>query len=418
MMRTRLLVALLALGAAVRLQAQTAVERVTTDLKYLADDRREGRGIGTAGLDSAAQYIAGQFARIGLEPGETEGFFQPFTVDSTAPVAAHMNIGGAHVKNVVGLIPGTGPLAGQVVVIGAHYDHLGYGGPFALDPESTGVVHNGADDNASGTTALMEIARRLRQRHAADARTVVFVAFTGEEEGLLGSTYYVKHPVRPLDSTYAMINLDMVGRLEHRKLTIFGAATAKEFPALLDSITTRDDMPFAGSGDGYGASDQQSFYADSIPVLFFFSGMHADYHKSTDDWQKIDFPGLVHIAEVASDVAWRLATRTAPLTLVEVPRPKTATGGEGYGAYLGTIPDMSESPGGVRLSGVTPGSPADHAGLKGGDILVQLGDQTIKNLYDMTDALRAHKPGETVVVVYLRDGRRIETKATLGKRGG
>jgi Peptidase family M28/PDZ domain len=417
-MHKPILVLTLAVAAATRLAAQTPVERVTADLKYLADDRREGRGLGMAGLDSAGQYIAAQFARIGLQPGEPDGFFQPFTVDSTAPVAAHMSIGGVRTRNVVGVIPGAGSLAGQVIVIGAHYDHLGLGGPFALDPESTGVVHNGADDNASGTTALMEIARRLEQRHAANARTVVFVAFTGEEEGLLGSTYYVKHPVRPLDSTYAMINLDMVGRLGGRKLTIFGTATAEEFPALLDSVTARDDMPFAGGGDGYGASDQESFYADSIPVLFFFSGMHADYHKSTDDWQKIDFPGLVHIATVASDVAWRLATRPAPLTLVEVARPKAATGGDGYGAYLGTIPDMSESPGGVRLSGVRPGSPADQAGLKGGDILVQLGDQTIKNLYDMTDALRAHQPGETVVVVYLRDGRRIESKATLGKRGG
>ena len=414
----RLVLLALTVAAVGRLSAQTAVERVTTDLKYLADDRREGRGLGTAGLDSAGQYIAQQFARIGLTPAGPGGFFQPFTVDSTAPMALHMHIAGVHTRNVVGLIPGAGRLAGQVIVIGAHYDHLGYGGPFALDPESTGVVHNGADDNASGTTAVMEIARRLAQRHAANARTIVFVTFSGEEEGLLGSTYYAKHPVRPLDSTYAMINLDMVGRLAGRKLTIFGTATAREFPALLDSITTRDDMPFTGSGDGYGASDQETFYADSIPVLFFFSGMHPDYHKSTDDWQKIDFPGLVHIAEVASDVAWRLATRTGPLTLVEVPRPRSAMGGEGYGAYLGTIPDMSESPGGVRLSGVTPGSPAAQAGLQGGDILVQLGDQTIKNLYDMTDALRAHKPGEAVVVVYLRDGKRMETKATLGKRGG
>lgn len=406
------------LGAAGRLAAQTPVERVTRDLKYLADDRRDGRGLGTAGLDSAAQYVARQFADIGLKPAEPDGFFQPFVVDSTAPLAAHMNIAGLHIKNVVGVLPGTGRLAGEAVVIGAHYDHLGYGGPFALDPESTGVVHNGADDNASGTAALMEIARRLERRRAPDARTVVFVAFTGEEEGLLGSTYYVKHPVRPLDSTYAMINLDMVGRLGSRKLTVFGTATAKEFPGLLDSVTTRDDMPFAGSGDGYGASDQESFYADSIPVLFFFSGMEPDYHKSTDDWQKIDFRGLVHIAAVASDVAWRLATRPGPLTLVEVPRPKAAMGGEGYGAYLGTIPDMSESPGGVLLSGVTPGSPADRAGLKGGDVLVQLGDQTIKNLYDMTDALRAHRPGETVTLVYLRDGKRVEAKATLGKRGG
>jgi hypothetical protein len=413
-------IVLLALAMCVvakRLPAQTAVERVTTDLQYLADDRREGRGLGTAGLDSAGQYIAAQFGRIGLEPATPNGYFQPFVVDSTAPVAAHMNIAGVHAKNVVGWLPGTGRLAGQVVVVGAHYDHLGYGGPFALDPESTGVVHNGADDNASGTTALMEIARRLKDRHAPDARAIVFIAFSGEEEGLLGSTYYVKHSVRPLDSTYAMVNLDMVGRLGTHKLTVFGTQTAKEFPALLDSVTARDDMPFTGSGDGYGASDQESFYADNIPVIFFFTGMHEDYHRSTDDWYKIDFPGLVHVAEVATDVAWRLATRTGPLTLVKVERPKAAMGSPGYGAYLGTIPDMTESPGGVRLSGVRAGSPADHAGLKGGDILIELGDKEIKNLYDMTDALRAHQPGETVVVVYLRNGQRIETKATLGKRG-
>jgi len=417
-MRTRILfITLAATLAATRLAAQSATERVAQDLRYLADDRRDGRGVGTAGLDSAAAYIAAAFARIGLKPAGDDGFFQPFTVDSSAPAAAHAGVGGARTRNVVALLPGSGPLATEVVVVGAHYDHLGKSVFGSLDPDSVGVVHNGADDNASGTTALLEMARRLTGRQGRSARTIVFVAFSGEELGLLGSTYYVKHPARPLNVTYAMLNLDMVGRLGTRKLTVFGTETAREFPALLDSVAGTYQMAVAGTGDGYGRSDQESFYTQDVPVLHFFTGVHEDYHRTTDDWQKIDFPGLVRVAEVASDLAWRLATRTAPLTLVKAPPPPVAGGG-GYGAYLGTIPDMTESPGGVRITGVRTGSPAEQAGLRGGDILIQLGDTPIKNLYDMTDALRAHQPGETVVLVYLRDGQRIETKVTLGRRGG
>lgn len=417
-MRIRIVV--LALGAVLaagRLCAQSAAaDRVGADLRYLADDRREGRGIGTAGLDSAAAYVAAQFARIGLMPGGSEGFFQPFVVDSGAPAAAHAGAAGQAAKNVVAVRPGAGALAAETIVIGAHYDHLGRGGFGALDPESTGVVHNGADDNASGTAALLEIARRLAARRAEEARTIVFAAFSGEELGLLGSTYYVKHPVRPLASTTAMINLDMVGRLGSRRLTVFGAETAAEFPALLDSVAAAFQVPVTGTGDGYGRSDQESFYTQKVPVLHFFTGTHEDYHRSTDDWQKIDVPGLLKVVDLASELAWRLATRRAALTYVAIP-PRQVAGG-GYGAYLGTVPDMTESPGGVRLSGVRAGSPAEQAGLKAGDILIQLGDHPIKNLYDMTEALNAYRPGDTVVLVYLRDGRRFETRATLRARGG
>lgn len=415
-------IALLVLAATLAgapLPAQSDTARVARDLRYLADDGREGRGIGTAGLDSAAAYVAAAFRRIGLKPGGTDGYFQPFTVDSSAPAAAHVpGVAGARARNVVGVLPGSGRLGNQTVVIGAHYDHLGRGGFGALDaPDSNGVVHNGADDNASGTVALLEIARRLKSQDAANRRAVVFAAFSGEELGLLGSTYYVKHPARPLETTYAMLNLDMVGRLGDRKLAVFGTETANEFPALLDSVASHDQMPVSGTGDGYGSSDHESFYTQNIPVLHFFSGMHPDYHRSTDDWDKIDFPGLVRIAGVAGDMAERLATRAAPLSYVKVEARRPVTGG-GYGAYLGTIPDMTESPGGVLLSGVRAGSPAEVAGLKGGDILVQLGDHAIKNLYDMTDALNAYRPGDTVTLVYWRAGQRIVTRATLRKRGG
>src|SRR5574341_1768906 len=189
--------------------------RVLADVEYLAADAREGRGVGTQRLDEAGRYIADAFRRLRLAPGNPDGggsYFQPFTISPDAPAVAHLNLGGAATRNVVALLPGRSPaLRGAVVVIGAHYDHLGLGGFGALDaPDSTGVIHNGADDNASGTTALLEVARRLASRQL--DRTVVFIAFSGEELGALGSAYYVQHATVPIDSIYAMLNMDMVGR--------------------------------------------------------------------------------------------------------------------------------------------------------------------------------------------------------------
>jgi Zn-dependent M28 family amino/carboxypeptidase len=397
--------------------ATTAADRIDRDIRYLAADAREGRGVGTAGLDSAAHYVAAAFRTAGLEPGGTDGYLQPFVIDPTAPAAAHAGVGHARVANVVAIKPGAGALAGQVVVIGAHYDHLGYGGFGSLDPDSVHVVHNGADDNASGTAAMLEAARVLAARRGANARTLVFVAFTGEELGLIGSSYYVSHSVRPNDSTFAMINLDMVGRLGSKKLAVFGAETATEFDAILDTVNTSYGFSLSASGDGYGRSDQQSFFTAKIPVLHFFSGTHEDYHRTTDDADKIDLDGAARIADFVADLAWDLATRTEPLTFVDAAPPQTTTSG-GYGAYLGTIPDMTESPDGVRLTGVRAGSPAEAAGIQAGDVLVKLGDNEIRDLYQMTDALRAYQPGQTVPVHVRRDGEIVELTVTLGRRGG
>ncbi|HWP38860.1 MAG TPA: M28 family peptidase [Gemmatimonadales bacterium] len=399
-------------------RAQQPRDRIAADLAYLAADAREGRGVGTAGLDSAARYIAAAFAAAGLRPAGTDGFFQPFMIDPSAPAAAHAGVGGAAVKNVVAMLPGRGALAGEAVVVGAHYDHLGRGGFGSLDPDSTGVVHNGADDNASGTVALLEIARHLRGRTAPNARALILIAFTGEELGLLGSDYYVKHPVMPIRSTFAMINLDMVGRLRGDRVTVFGTETAREFASLIDSLRITSGLSIAGSGDGYGRSDQSSFYAADIPVLHFFTGTHEDYHRTTDDAPKINVDGVARIAVLAADLAWALATRESPLSFVDAEPPPPPAAGGGYGAYLGTIPDMSESPGGVRLTGVRAGSPAEAAGIKAGDVIVRLGDHEVTNLYQMTDALRAHKPGDSVLVVVIRDGQRLELRATLSQRGG
>ncbi|PYO61272.1 MAG: peptidase M28 [Gemmatimonadetes bacterium] len=394
--------------------------RVLADVRYLADDAREGRGVGTKGIEEAARYIADGFARAGLKPaGADRAFFQPFTISADAPAVLHTKLGGTATKNVVGLLPGRSrALSGEVIVVGAHYDHLGYGGFGALDPDSTGRVHNGADDNASGVAALLEVARVLRGRHP--ARTIVFIAFSGEELGDLGSDYFVKHPlVEPVDSIYAMLNMDMVGRLRDERLAALGAATAKEFPALLDSLNQTEARRFDlnASGDGWQATDVASFFAVKRPVLQFFTGLHEDYHRSTDDWEKINATGLARVAAFVAEVAWTLANRPGPLTFVDAAPPASATAGSGYGAYLGTIPDMAGTPGGVRLTGVRAASPAERAGLQGGDIITAIGTKVVANLYDMTDALRSHQPGDTVVIAVKRGDQTVQITAVLGKRG-
>jgi len=300
-------------------------------------------------------------------------------------------------------------------VIGAHYDHLGLGGFGSLDPDSTGRVHNGADDNGSGTTALLELARRLG--NTKPARTIVLVAFTGEELGDLGSDYYVKHsPHGPIDSVYVMLNMDMVGRMKNDRLIVLGAVTATEFAGLLDSLNGAGHFDLRASGDGWGPSDHASFYSAHRPVLHFFTDLHEDYHRTTDDWQKIDFPGLARVTTFVQRVAWTLANRPGALTFVNAPPPAVSTTGGGYGAYLGTIPDMSGSPGGVRITGVRAASPAEKAGLAGGDVITAIGDKIVANLYDMTDALRAHQAGDSVVIVVKRGEQTLRLNAVLGKR--
>jgi len=391
-----------------------AARRVLADVRFLADDRQEGRGIGTAGLQRAGAYIRDGFVRAGLRAS-----FQDFTIPADAPAVLHTDLGGKATRNVVAVIPGTSAaLRGEIVVVGAHYDHLGLGGFGALDPDSTGRVHNGADDNASGTAALLEIGRLLARSRP--ARTVVLVAFSGEELGTIGSSYFVHHAVpQPIDSLYAMLNMDMVGRLRNARLLALGAATASEFPALLDSLNTPPRFDLRASGDGWGPSDHAVFFATRHPVLHFFTDLHEDYHRSTDDWDKLNIAGIVQVAQFVANLATALANRPGPLTFVDSPRPQAAAGGSGYGAYLGTIPDMSGGgvSDGVRITGVRAGSPAEQAGLAGGDVITAIGDKHIGNLYDMTDALRSHQAGDTVVIVSRREG--VERRATtvLGKRG-
>src|SRR5687767_11718844 len=313
------------LAGHVQAQHITEPPRLLDDIKFLSEDRLQGRATGSPGADSAAAYLARRFSEVGLQPA-AGGWFQPFTIAQDAPAARNAKAGGMVGKNVIGILPGRDPvLRTQSVVLGAHYDHLGRGRFGSLDPDSTGLVHNGADDNASGVAGLIQVAARLAA--SPPARTVVFIAFSGEELGLLGSAHYVKEPIYPLAATLAMVNLDMVGRLRNGRLIVYGAGSAKEFPALLDSLNWYAGFDLKAQGDGYGPSDHSSFYAIKRPVLHLFTDLHEDYHRTTDDWQKVNYDGLKRVADFSLGLVTALADRTRPLTFVDPPAeapPQTA----------------------------------------------------------------------------------------------
>ena len=321
--------------------------------------------------------------------------------------------------NLVGKLEGSDPArADEIVVVGAHYDHLGMGGPGSMSPDEV-APHNGADDNASGTAVLLGMAEYFATHpDARPARSLVFVAFTAEEMGLLGSDYFVNNPPFSLDRVTALVNFDMVGRLkDDGSMQVFGTQSAEEFEALLDTLDARDDALTLGYvGDGYGPSDQTSFYAKKIPVLHLFTGTHTQYHRPDDDWELINAEGMAQVAEFSAILISELANWPGELTLIERQRPQ-ASGGGGYGPYLGTIPDFGEvEGGGLGLSGVRAGSPAEAAGLQGGDVVIEFAGKEVMNIYDYTYALRDHAPGDTVLIKVRRDGEIVELTAVLGKR--
>jgi hypothetical protein len=403
-----------ALPAAAQTATSSRAERVARDIRWLASDSLRGRKTGDAGNDSAAAYLARELRRLRLTPGGDSGtFFQRWTVGNSASTR-QAGIAGLRTANLVAMLPGRGRLRGQAVVVGAHFDHLGMGGMGSLNPDSV-QIHNGADDNASGTAALLEVARVLAgRRPRGDARAVVFVLFSGEEQGTLGSTWYTGNPAVQMDSTLAMLNFDMVGRLREGRLLVLGARTATEWPALLDSVNGgRFDL--RASGDGWGPSDHAPFYARRRPVLHFFTDLHEQYHRPSDDAATVDADGIIRIADYAAELVQRLRTRPAGLTFVDVPPPQpVAAAGTGARPSLGTIPDMTDEPGGVRLSGVRSGSPADSAGLRQGDVLIGLGTHAITSLQDFQNALMAHQPGDRVEVRYRRGEQTVAVMVTLG----
>ncbi|MEO6444818.1 MAG: M28 family peptidase [Gemmatimonadaceae bacterium] len=417
-------------GAPVTLSALHADSaRLATDVRYLSSDVLEGRGTGSAGNDSARAYIARRFHALGLTPaivnGEcapacAPGFEQPFVARSVAAVRAGLP-SALPTGNVVAMIRGRDPaLRDEVIVLGAHLDHLGRSSFGALDQERTNEIRNGADDNASGVAAILELARLLKSEPT--RRSVVIVAFSGEELGLLGSAWFVEHAPFALTSIQAMLNFDMVGRLRDDKLMVYGTATATELAGIVADANTTPAFKLVAIGDGTGPSDHSSFYLKDMPVLHFFTDLHDDYHRATDDADKINAGGMARVVEYAERIVRTLGDRPDRLTFVRAPVQASAMGNSsrtGTQVYLGTVPDMGAvDVKGLRLSGVRPGSPADVAGLKSGDVIISLGGVAVSDLNTYSDALYSRAPGDAVDVVALRGGARITLTVTLGKRGG
>jgi len=323
-------------------------------------------------------------------------------------------------ENVVAILPGAdSSLKDQNIVIGAHYDHLGFGHFGTLDSRTEGQIHHGADDNGSGTAALMRLAETLARSASRPARSIVFAAFSGEELGLVGSRHYVNQPSFPLASTIAMLNLDMVGRLRDNRVTVFGTRSAQQLSAIVLLEARNFGLEIAES-DGVGRSDHMSFYNKKIPALHFFTGNHSDYHRPSDTWEKLNIDGIARVVELVSATAQRIALAKEPLNFVSLPsRPPGDEGrpGQGYGAYLGSIPDFGDNSEGVRLAGVAEGSPAALAGLREGDLIVRFAGNKVQSLDDLAAFLRGKKPGEEVEIVVLRSGSPVTVKATLRTRG-
>ncbi len=315
------------------------------------------------------------------------------------------------VKNVIGVLEGEGPHADETIVIGAHYDHLGLGGANSAAP-GVKEIHNGADDNGSGTTVLLEVARQLVAQ-GKPPRRIVFIAFTGEERGLVGSARYVREPLVPIDKTVAMLNLDMVGRLADEKLIVHGTGTAKEFDALVDEFGKEHGFEITKKPGGFGPSDHASFYGAKVPVLFYFTGTHTDYHRPSDDFEKLNVSGMRRVANLVSQTAEVLAKADTRPAYQEVAGDTERMGGGGDRPYFGSIPDFAQTEPGYAISGATKGSPADRGGLRAGDNLIQFGDSKVGNLEDFDSALRKYKAGDKVPVIVKRKGEEVKLEVTL-----
>jgi hypothetical protein len=321
--------------------------------------------------------------------------------------------------NIVGLIEGSDPaLKNEVVVIGGHMDHLGMGSPYSLAKSDKPAIHHGADDNASGASGVMELAHYFGPKsksHVQTKRSILLICFTGEELGLYGSEFYVKHPILPLDKTVAMLNMDMVGRLRDNKLIVIGSESSPSFNDMITEADRSVGLTIAKSGGDFGGgSDHESFENKSIPILFFFTGTHEDYHTPTDTIDKINSEGEATVLRLVADCAEHIADTPERPTFHKNERPVQPGGG--FAVYFGTVPDYAAQVVGVQLNAVRAGSPAEKAGIRAGDIIVKFGDRTIKNVYDYTYALQDHRPGDMVQVTVQRGNEMVTVTATLASR--
>jgi len=392
---------------------------LTEHVAFLAAPEREGRGIGTAGLEAAATYIADQFKSIGLAPGGTDGYFQPFSI-TPGPGGSP-----AQARNIVGVLAGTkAEWTAQPVLVTAHYDHLGRGWPDAHAGDA-GAIHHGADDNASGVAVMLELARAIASS-GKPQRPIVFVAFSGEEAGLAGSKHFAAQPTpMPIDRTIGVINLDTVGRLRSGKVQFLGTGTATEWQHIVRGgsfVTGVESTSIPGNAE---ASDQWTFIQRGIPGVQVFTGPHADYHRPTDTADKIDVDGMVKVATLVKEAIVYLAERAEPLTITisGTSSPAPAAGGgdpaaraQGRRMTFGAVPDFEFQGKGVRLSGVSPGSPAEAAGLQAGDVLTKLDGRDVASLAEFSAILRSLTAGQSVKATVVRDGNARDVTVSVVER--
>lgn len=317
-------------------------------------------------------------------------------------ISVNMKVEETNISNVIGYVQGSDPQhVKEFIVVGAHYDHLGWGDEHSLYDGSEKKIHFGADDNASGTAGMLELAALIAKNPL--PRTVVFMAFNAEERGLLGSAYYTKNPLSPLEETICMVNLDMIGRLKDNKLNVHGIGSSSKWKELIDEVNKQYNFTIATGEDGFGPSDHASFYAKDKPVLFLFTGLHADYHRPTDTPDKINYAGESQVVKFVETVLRKIGDMPEKPDFMKV--KTTQSQSTTFNVIFGVIPDYSDHPKGLHITGVREGTPAEKAGLKGDDIITKFGTTSVKNIYDLTYALGQSKPGDKVKVTVLRGAR-------------
>lgn len=386
-------------GCADNRETETELPGLQQHIEWLADDQREGRLAGTSREAESANYIADYFLRIGVSPAGDDGtYFQQYVLEG--PMTQALGVENHISRNVVGFIEGA-EYPGRYIILGAHFDGQGMGGLISMDHGGEPAIHNSADDNASGTAGIMELAR-----YYADNRpdvSVVFAAFSGEELGLIGSGHFVETMQIDKEEILAMINLDMIGRMEEKKLTIFGTGTANIWDELLDNISV-DSLDIIRTPSGSGASDHATFYEMGIPVLHYFTGTHEDYHRPTDTADKINYTGiekvLSHVIETVGDLS---GYRPDEIEFRESTDPRES-GVMMDGPTLGVTPDYSWSGEGFRITGVRDGQPAKAAGLEAGDVIIKMGERKISDIYDYMEALGNYIAGDSMKITVHRDG--------------
>lgn len=376
------------------------IENLKAHITYLASDKLQGRSPGTKGEKLAVKYIEKQFLSYNLTPKGENGFKQSFDYTLTANPHDTNPSKGQSKKgtNVIGFLDNN---ASSTIVIGAHFDHLGKGHNInALDTDKK-AIHNGADDNASGTAGVIELARYLSSNSVKENHNFLFICFSGEEDGLVGSKYFTNHATIDPASINCMINMDMIGRLDpvSKKLLVYGVGTSPDFAGVIDTLDKR--FKFVIDSSGIGPTDHTSFYLKDMPVLSFFTGQHSDYHKATDDVEKINFNGEQSVLEYIVTVINKLDNK--PRLKFSATKQKNQEK-MSFKVTLGIMPDYTFTDPGLRVDAVTEGRPAQKAGIKAGDIITELGGKPVKDIYEYMERLNGFKKGDKTTAKAKRNG--------------